>query len=136
MNFSLNLITLASEADALLHMAARDKRNLLHRKETLDIRSENSAESVSGRAADLATAKAELASTIALLATLPDGPIKEDQEIKKMELELKIKKLSKSGNKADPVTFLATEYDADLHNRQIAGIDAFSAAVTERKAAL
>jgi hypothetical protein len=53
-----------------------------------------------------------------------------------MELEVKIRKLNGSGGKTGTVALIEQEYDADLLDRQIAGIDAFIAAVEERKAKL
>jgi hypothetical protein len=136
MSYSLNLITLPSEADTLIRMAQRDKRNLQHRLESFDIRNENSAEDAAELAAELAAARASLDASIAMLATLPDGERKEDEETKKMELELRIRKLTKSGNKKGAVAILEREYDAELIERELAGIDDFIAAVTARKEAL
>jgi hypothetical protein len=136
MAFSLNLITLASEADILIKMAQRDKRNIQHRANSFDMRAENTAENAEELTAELATAKAELASTNALIATLPDGTKKETEITKRMELEVRIRKLTLNGNKKNAVAAIEQEYDADLLDRQVAGIDAFITAVTERKAAL
>jgi len=53
-----------------------------------------------------------------------------------MELELRMRRLSRAGGRKNAVAALEQEYDADLLKRQVAGIDGFIAAVTERKAAL
>lgn len=136
MSYSLNLIALASDADILIQTAQRDKRNLQHRRETLMLRSENSAEDSAAHAAELSAATASLAAANATIASLPEGEKKEEEITKKMELELKIRKLSKSGNKLGTVATIEREYDADQLTRQIDGIDAFISAVTARKAEL
>ena len=136
MAYSVNLITLPSEADQLITMGTRDKRTLVNRKEALQLRSESSVENSQERNAELAAARAALASAISQIAILPDGEEKENQITKKMELDVKIRKLSKSDSKAGTVAILETEYDADLLDRQITGMDAFITAVADRKALL
>ena len=133
MSYSLNLIALPSEADSLIQTAQREKRTLENRKETLLIRSENSVENSAELSAELAAAQASLEAANTLLPTLPEGEIKEAQITKKMELELKIRRLLKSGGKVGTIAIIEQEYDAELLDRQVSGIDAFIAAVTARK---
>ena len=136
MPFSTNQITLASEADTLLQMAQRDKRNLEYRREGISIRSENSAETAVEQAAELTEAQQDLEQTITALATLPPGEYRDTQEIKKMELELKIKKLTRTGSKGSAVSLLEMEYDSHLYDQRLAGIAGFMTAVNDRKAQL
>jgi hypothetical protein len=130
MPFSVNLITLASEADALIALANRDKRGLEVRKQNLAYRTENVAERID----ELKETQAQLDSTIAAINALPDGERKEDEITKKLELELKIRRLSRSG--ISTVAKLENQYDIELIDRQIAGIDAFIDELTARKAQL
>ncbi len=136
MAFSLESITLPGEADSLINLALRDKRIFEHRKESLDLRTENSAENAAQHAADLAEAQAQLAALNALIAGLPEGTRKEEEITKKMALEVKVRKINESGSKTGTVALIEQEYDADLLDRQIAGINDFVTAVTARKAAL
>lgn len=136
MAFTLNLITVPQEADSLIKMANRDKRNLEHRKESFDLRNVNTAENAAENAGELSEANASLASVIALIATLPDGEKKEDEVTKKLDLELRIRRLTRSGSKTGAVATIEREYDADMIENQLDGIDAFITAVTARKAAL
>ena len=133
MAFSLSLITLVSEADNLIKMAQRDKRTLANRRETLLIRSETGVEDTAQLSADLNSARAQLAASITNLAILPEGTSKEAEITKKMELELKVRRLSQPGNTRGGEAILEQEYDADLLDRQVAGIDNFIAALTEHK---
>ena len=84
MAFSVDQITLVSEADTLLQMAQRDKRNIEYRKEGIVLRSVNSVETAAAHTADLANAQQELELTNTQLATLPPGEYRDNQEIKKM----------------------------------------------------
>lgn len=136
MSFSVNLISLPSEAEALIKMAQRDKRTLEHRLDALDIRSENSVESLAEHGAELIAVTAALSAADALIATLPEGELKENQITKKMELELRLRKLNKSGNKDSVMGTLEREYDSDQMEKQISGTDNFIAEVTARQAAL
>lgn len=136
MNYSLNLITLPGDADSLIQTAQRDRRNLAHRKESFQIRTVNSAEDIAEQSVDLAAAKASLQTTDELLKVSPEGKQKEELITKKMELELKIRKLTTGGNKLSAVAIIEQEYDAEQLNKQLEGIDAFIAALTAHKAKL
>lgn len=135
--FSTELITGVDLADRLLKAAQRMKRALAHRLESFDLRSENSAESNAEYEAELAEVSAKLASVNALIPTLPEGSdLREDQITLKMELDLKLRKLTRGGNKLGSEGILTRELEMDLLNRQIAGLDAFMGVVTTRKGQL
>ena len=136
MAFSLELIALPEEADNLIRTAQRDKRTFEHRKETFELRTENSAENAAQQQFDLAAAQAQLTAVTATIASLPEGPRKEEEITKKMALEVRIRKINESGSKTGAVAVIEQEYDADLLERQITGIDEFIVEVTARKAAL
>lgn len=136
MNFSLDLLTLPSEVDALLGTAQREKRTFEVRLQNLSLRTDNSAEDSVDLSADLTTAKAELAASTSILATLPDGERKNDELINKMELEVKVLKLTRSGNKRSAVARIESEYDLDQLERQLAGVAAFITALEVRKTEL
>jgi hypothetical protein len=136
MAISLELITLPEEADSLLKTAQRDKRIFEHRKESIDLRTATSAENAIELQQDLTASQAELTTAIAIIASLPEGSKKEEEITKKLSLELKIRKLTESGNKSGALALIEKEYDADLLDRQLAGIETFMDAVLARKAAL
>lgn len=73
MNYSLELITLPAEAGCLLRIAQRDKRIFEHRKETLEIRTVNSAENARELQDELLTTQAELLTSNAIIESLPEG---------------------------------------------------------------
>jgi hypothetical protein len=73
MAFSLDLIELSAEADNLIKTANRDRRILVHRRESLTLRTINATENAAELAKDLSMAQAALATANATIAALPDG---------------------------------------------------------------
>lgn len=135
--YSLTLITGTELADRMIKQAQRMKRALAHRLESFDMRTENSVESSAEYDAEVAETTARLATATALIPTLPEGSeLKEDQITEKMEMELKLRKLTKAGNKLGSEAILVRELEMDLLERQIAGLDEFIGLVTTRKAEL
>ena len=135
--YSLILITGADLADRLIKQAQRMKRALAHRLESFDMRTENSADSSAEYDAELVETNARLATANALIPTLQAGTeLRQDQVIEKAEMELRLLKLTKSGNKMGSEAILIRELEMDLLNRQITGLDLFITAVTGRKGEL
>ncbi len=136
MNYSLHLIRSASEADNLITMAQRYKRTLTNRRDALLIRSENGAEGTAELAAELSSYRTKLAACIAKIQIMPEGQEKEDELTHKMELEVKVRKLSRPGGTRTAESVLEQEYDADLLDKQVSGIDAFTTALESHKLTL
>ena len=136
MAFTVSLIELVSEADELLRMAERDKRNLELRKSNITVRNQNAAEDVGERKAELAAAQAALAISNTLLTTLPDGDTKDLEKIKNLELDARVRRLLRQGNKAGAVATLEQDYDVAQLTKQVEIAEAFIAEVKARKAAL
>lgn len=136
MPYSFNLITQPAEADSLIKTAERDQRTLVARKQSLEVRTENSAEDIVETSAEIAEINAELTNTNALLAVLPEGEKKEIEITKKLELELRLRKLNQSGSRQNAVSVLEREYDIALMDAQLQKITAFIAEVTAHKATL
>ena len=136
MAFTVSVIELVSEADELLRMAERDKRNLELRKSNITVRNQNAAEDVGERKAELAAAQAALAISNTLLTTLPDGDTKDLEKIKNLELDARVRRLLRQGNKAGAVATLEQDYDVAQLTKQVEIAEAFIAEVKARKAAL
>ncbi len=134
MVYSFNLITLPNECDSLIRISERDKRNILARKELLSVRAENSAETVQDNSVELVTLNAELTAAITSIAGLPDGPKKEKQITKRVNLEARIRNLTFGD--LTPVNQVEREYDIAQMDAQVATIDAFITAVTAHRATL
>ncbi len=136
MKISLGLIRLPEEADSLLKTAQRDKRIFENRRETLNIRAETTAENAVELQIELTSTQGELTTVNAIIAALPPGDKKEEEITKKLALELKLRRLQETGSRTGALATIEKEYDADLLDRQIAGINEFIEAVTARKANL
>lgn len=136
MPFSFNLITQPTEADSLIKTAERDQRTLVARKQSLEVRTENSAEDIVETSAEIAETNAKLTRVNANIAALPDGEEKEIEITKKMELELRLRKLNANGTKLNGVSVLEREYDIALMDAQLQKITSFIADVTAHKATL
>jgi hypothetical protein len=137
MAFNVSLIQLAAEADELLRMAQRDKRNMGLRKDNITVRNLNSAEDVNERKAELVAAELDLASSTAKLATLTAGTDAYVLEkIKNLDLEGRVLRLKRAGNKAGTVATLEQAYDLAAIEAELKVVDDFIAEVTARKAAL
>jgi hypothetical protein len=137
MAFNVSLIQLAAEADELLRMAQRDKRNLGLRKDNITVRNLNSAEDVNERKAELTAAELDLANSTAKLATLTVGTDAYVLEkIKNLDLEGRVLRLKRADNKAGTVATLEQAYDLAAIEAELKVVDDFIAEVTARKAAL
>ena len=134
--FSLELITRAADAEQLLRMAQREKRSIFVRRENTSLRNENASEDGVERAADILTAQAELQSLNAVIDSLPEGKRKQDEITNRMAVELRLRRLTGGTNGDDPISIVERAFDVDRFDRDIAGIDAFVAAVEARKAEL
>jgi uncharacterized protein (DUF4213/DUF364 family) len=136
MSYSLNLVTTVGETDVLLDDAQHEKRTFDVRKQNLALRSDNSIENPAELTAELNESQLSLDAVNAVIASLPDGEKKETEITKKLELELKIRKLKASANKVSIVNKIKDEYELAQLESQIATVGAFIAAFTARKAAL
>lgn len=136
MSISLGIIKQVSEVDHLIKIAERDQRTLDARKKSLQVRAANSTEDFNDNASELATAQAKLAAANTIIATLQDGPDKEDEITKKLELELKIRKLSTSTTRLDAETIVEREYDVELIDAQLLVITNFITQLQALKATL
>jgi len=133
MSFSLHLIDNPIGADELLSDLRHERRTLVHRKESLDLRAENAAENVAETSAEITRTEQDLTAVKAKIATMADGPDKETEITKEMELTLRLRKLRSSGPKTNGVAVLMQELEADLLNRQVEGINNFETLVEQRK---
>jgi uncharacterized protein (DUF4213/DUF364 family) len=136
MSYSLNLVTTVGETDVLLNDAQHEKRTFDVRKQNLALRSDNSMENSAELTAELNESQLSLDAVNAVIASLPDGEKKENEITKKLELELKIRKLRASANKVNIVNKIKDEYELAQLESQIATVDAFIAAIINRKAEL
>jgi hypothetical protein len=134
--FNVALITGVELADILIKLAKRDQRVLGARITNLSIRNENSTENSAEFEAEVAELTAGIATSNAILANLPEGTLKEGEITKKMEYELRLRKLTLSENSSSPETILAREYELSKVIKLKEAAVEFEAAIVARKAEL
>lgn len=71
-----------------------------------------------------------------MIDSLPEGKRKQDEITNRMAVELRLRRLTGGTNGDDPISIVERAFDVDRFDRDIAGIDAFVAAVEARKAEL
>jgi hypothetical protein len=136
MPYSVSSITTAADCDLLINMTNKQKNDLAYRKLSLERQRANYAETSLELEAELQTVNAEAAALDAVIATLPDGDVKDDNVTRKKRLELKQFLLTEKKENYGGVALLDKEYDLARVNQELTETDAFIAALEARKAAL
>jgi hypothetical protein len=132
--FTVNLITGVELADALIKLAQRDQRVLDARITNLTIRNENSTENSAEYAAEVAELTAGIQTSTTILGSLPEGSLKEEEITKKMEMELRLRKLTTSEISYTPQSVLEREYSLTKLVKLREAAAEFESALTIRKA--
>ncbi|QBZ98850.1 hypothetical protein [Flavobacterium sangjuense] len=136
MNYSVHNLTQVSDCNALLTWAAREKSDLNFKKlsdERLTVRFAETSQELD---AILQGVLAELAATETIIAVLPEGPSKDEAINKKTRLEYKKFLLENRKESYGTVALLEKEMDLARVEQEIEEVDAFIAAIEEKKAAL
>jgi hypothetical protein len=129
-------ITTLAEAELLIDNAQRDRRQKNHSAEAIDMNSETAEEKALRTQQELEVAQAELASSNAIIAALPEGKTKEAEITKKLGLELKIRKLTSTASSTGIVSVLEKELQLAQLNAEIVVLDDYISQITARKAQL
>lgn len=134
--FTTSLITGVELADALIKIAKRDQAILDARITNLSVRNENSTENSAAYDAEVTELQTGIATSTTILASLPEGKYKEEEITKKLEMELRLRKLTMGEVSSDPKSVMEREYAlSKLRKLKDAAVE-FEAAVTARKAEL
>jgi hypothetical protein len=136
MTYSVNQLATVAECDAVLAIANKEKSDLQWRQQSIQRRQASYTESSVEIAAELAAVNAELAAYTNILAGLPEGPAKEETEVRKRKLEYRQFLLTDRQDDYGSVALLEKEMELGQLEKQIAEVDVFIAAVAARKAAL
>ena len=136
MNYSVQNLTQVSDCNALLTWAAREKSDLNFKKlsdERLTVRFAETSQELD---AILQGVLAELAATETIIAVLPEGPSKDEAINKKTRLEYKKFLLENRKESYGTLALLEKEMDLARVEQEIEEVNAFIAAVEEKRAAL
>ena len=136
MSYSVSKITTVADCDLLLAWAVKEKADLNYKKLSEERLTNNYSETSIEIDAELQSVISEIAATETIIATLPDGNSKEDAIKKKVRLEYKKFLLENRKDSYGVVALLEKELDLTNVTQSLAEIDAFTAAITARKAVL
>lgn len=136
MSYSVNKITTVADCDLLLAWAAKEKADLNFKKLSEERLTNNYSNASIEIDAELQAVLTEITATETIIATLPAGTSKDDAVKKKVRLEYKKFLLENRKESYGVVALLEKELDLTNVTQSLAEIDAFSAAITTRKAAL
>jgi hypothetical protein len=134
MSYSVEKITTTADCDLLLAWAA--KQNLNFKKLSEERLTNNYSTASIEIDAELQSVNTEITATETMIAALPAGNSKEDAVKKKVRLEYKKFLIENRKESYGVVALLEKELDLAKVSLQLAEIDAFTAAITARKAVL
>ncbi len=134
--YSVNLLQTKADCDALITIATKDKDNLEFRKESLERQSATATETAVEIQAELEAINAQLSYLDGIIASLPDGKLKEENVAKWRKADYRKFLLTNRKNNYGVVAAIDKEYDIGCIQKSIEETDNFIAAITERKNAL
>ena len=132
MNYSILLLKSKDDCNALLAAANEDKATLEFRKLTLERHRVTSSGSSISIETDLQTIQAQITTSEAIIAGLPDGEAKTKENTKLLGLKYRNAVLTDRKNSHGVMAVLQTEYDIDCVDKQIATTDSFIDIVNNR----
>jgi hypothetical protein len=136
MTYSTSKITTVADCDLLLAWAAKEKADLNFKKLSEERLTNNYSAASIEIDAELQSVIAEITATETIIATLPDGDSKEDAVKKKVKLEYKKFLLQNRKESYGVVALLEKELDLNKVTLELAEIDGFTTAISQRKGEL
>ncbi len=136
MSYSTNKITTVADCDLLLAWAAKEKADLNFKKLSEERLTNNYSTASIEIDAELQSVLTEITATETIIAALPAGNSKDDAVKKKVRLEYKKFLLENRKESYGVVALLEKELDLTKVTLELTEIDAFTDAITTRKAAL
>ncbi len=136
MAYSVNLISTAADCSLLLSLAAKENSDLEFRKLSQERQRNSYAETAVELEAELQTVNVELTALTSIIASLPDGQVKDDNITKQKKLELKQYLLREKRDNYGVVALLAKEFDQARLEKELIATQEFIAALEARKASL
>ena len=132
MNFSTLLLKTKDDCNALLATANEDKATLQFRKVTLERHRVTSSGSSISIETDLQMIQAQINVSESIIASIPDGEVKNKEITKLMGLNYRKAVLTDRKNSHGVIAVLQTEHDIDCVDKDIAATDSFIEAIQNR----
>lgn len=136
MNYSVTNLTQVADCDLLLTWAAKEKADLAFKKTAEERMTVKFAETSFEIEATLQGVVAELSAEAGIIAGLPEGPVKDEHLIKVKKLEYKKFLLETRRESYGVIALLQKEADVARVDQELVEVNAFIAAVEEKKTAL
>ena len=134
--YSVTNITTIADCDVLLNMANKEKADLAFKKLSEERLVTNYSTTSVEIDAVLQGVLAEISAVDTIIATLPEGATKENEEKRKVRLEYKKFLLENRKESYGAVALLEKELDLERVNKQLDEVNLFIDAVTAHKATL
>ena len=136
MKYNLTLLTTKADCDAVISIASKEKADLAFREESLQRQSVSASETAVDIQAELESLNSELSYLDGIIASLPDGKLKDENVAKWRKADYRKFLLTGRKNNYGVVAAIDKEYDIGCTEKMIEETDNFIALVTARKDAL
>ncbi len=134
--YTVSNLTTIADCDVLLTMANKEKADLVFKKLSEERLVTNYSTTSVEIDAVLQGVLAEISAVDTIIATLPEGATKENEEKRKVRLEYKKFLLENRKESYGAVALLEKELDLERVNKQLDEVNLFIDAVTAHKATL
>ncbi|MGYP003392330186 len=134
--YTVSNLTTIADCDVLLTMANKEKADLAFKKLSEERLVTNYSTTSVEIDAVLQGVLAEISAVDTIIATLPEGTTKENEEKRKVRLEYKKFLLENRKESYGAVALLEKELDLERVNKQLEEVNLFIDAVTAHKATL
>jgi hypothetical protein len=134
MSYSFNSITTVADCDALLLLANNEKNEITYAIDTVTRRINSMTNSVTELATDLASVQAELSTTQTIIASLPEGEVKEAQITKRMKLEVRLRVLNDRIDDYGAVALLQRQNELEIEQAALDRQEIFITEIQNRRA--
>ncbi len=135
MSYSTNLLTTRADCDTLLAIKQRERTGLVNRLNNLQFQLDNWDDATSA-SAELTATQALIAGLTPVVAALPEGDDKRRNKNQLNRYETRVNNLTSKMENYGVIAKLEKELDRETLTSDIATLDAFVTAVTNRRAAL
>ncbi len=136
MSYSVNLLTTVADCDSVILVAQKEKADLSFKKTSVERQKDTYASNSISIDTDIAAIDAEIAALIPVVASLPAGAAKDDNETRLKKLELKKFLLAQKDKNYGSVALLMRENDLERITKEVDAVDAFIAEINARKVAI
>jgi hypothetical protein len=136
MAYSLEKITTVIDCDSLTEYGLREKSNLTYKKNNFLHQIENIGTNSQDVDAELITINARISMAQNLIATLPDGKVKENQKVELAKLEVSRNSRIKEKDQFGTAALIEAQFEIAQIDLQLGECETFLAAIAARKAEL